>query len=495
MIIHIPVLIIISPLLAAFLVLLTKKYKIILAITSLLISIVFISTLSSRILSGDKVLYHLGGWQGPLGVSLVIDGLSFFFSLIVLGLGLLVIIYSMHERCYGRTYYFLLLISLSSMTGVIYTADIFNMYVFYELLSLAIYLLIAYPKTGVTLRASFNYLIIGGVGLSFFLLGIGFLYAMTGTLEISHIAEKLPIAFNSSTRMVLMSFVLIVSGMGIKIAVFPLHGWLPDAHSMAPSPVSALLSGVTVKIGIYCLIRMIYGLFSTKTFSIIISSSHTILMVLGVVTLLFGAAMALAQTDLKRLLAYSTINQIGIIFIGLGIGTEMGLTGALFHVLNHAIIKGTLFFCAGIMIAKAGTRDVQGFSGFGRQQPSIAFAFIIASLGMIGIPPTNGFVSKWLICLAAVEAGYAVLAVIILIASAITAAYYFRVIQIFFSNPPKQSSTLICKEEQMIHGGNFFRTWTIYLLVAGCLFLGIVPVLGISMVKPAVSILLSHVIP
>lgn len=494
MAIHIPILIIISPLLAAFLVLLTRKYKIILATTSIIASIVFISTLSSRILSGDKITYHLGGWQGPLGISLVIDGLSFFFSSIVLGLGLLVIIYSIPERRYSRTYYFLLLISLSSMIGIIYTADIFNMYVFYELLSLVVYLLIAYNMKGMALRASFNYLIMGGVGLSFFLLGIGFLYAMTGTLDVYHIAEQLPAAFNSSTRMVIMSFVLIATGMGIKIAVFPLHGWLPDAHSMAPSPVSALLSGVTVKIGIYCLIRMIYSVFSTETFSII-SSSHTILIVLGVVTLLFGASMALVQTDLKRLLAYSTINQIGIIFIGLGIGTELGLTGALFHVLNHAIMKGTLFFCAGIMIAEAGTRDVQGLKGYGRQQPAITFAFIIASLGMIGIPSTNGFVSKWLICLAAVEAGHAVLAVIILMASAVTAVYYFRVIQILFSGPPKQNPVLIHEGGQMIHGGNFFRIWTIYILVAGCLLLGLVPALGISMVKPAVSLLLSHVIP
>jgi multicomponent Na+:H+ antiporter subunit D len=157
-------------------VLLTRKYKIILATASIITSIVFTLTLSSQILSGDKVAYHLGGWRGPLGISLVVDGLSFFFSLIALGLGLLVIIYSIPEKRYGRTYYFLLLISLSSMIGVIYTADIFNMYVFYELLSLAVYLLIAHPKTGVTLRASFNYLVMGGVGLSFFLLGVGFLY-------------------------------------------------------------------------------------------------------------------------------------------------------------------------------------------------------------------------------------------------------------------------------------------------------------------------------
>jgi len=491
--IHIPILIIISPLLAAFLVLLTRKYKIVLATGSIIISIVFTLTLSSRVLSSDKITYYLGGWRGPLGISLVIDGLGFFFSLIALGLGLLVIIYSIPEKRYGRTYYFLLLVSLSSMIGVIYTADIFNMYVFYELLSLTMYLLIAYPKTGVTLRASFNYLIMGGVGLSFFLLGVGFLYAMTGTLDIFHIAEKLPAVFNSSTRMVLMSFVLIATGMGIKIAVFPLHGWLPDAHSMAPSPVSALLSGVTVKIGIYCLIRVVYTVFSAEMFFLI--NSHNILMVLGVVSLLFGASMALAQKDLKRLLAYSTINQLGIVLIGLGIGTELGLTGALFHILNHAIMKSTLFFCAGIMIAETGTREVQGLNGFGRQQPVITFAFIIASLGMIGIPPINGFTSKWLICLAAVEAGYVVLVAIILMASAIAAAYYFRVIQVLLSVPLKQDPMSGHEGEQMIHRGNLFRSWPIYILAAGCLLLGLLPTLGISLVKPAVSFLLSHAAP
>ncbi|MDP2945648.1 MAG: proton-conducting transporter membrane subunit [Atribacterota bacterium] len=453
----------------------------------------FTLTLSSRVLSNDKITYHLGGWRGPLGISLVIDGLSFFFSLIALGLGLLVIIYSIPERRYGRTYYFLLLVSLSSMIGVIYTADIFNMYVFYELLSLAVYLLIAYPKTGVTLRASFNYLIMGGVGLSFFLLGVGFLYAMTGTLDIFHIAERLPAAFNSSTRMVLMSFVLIATGMGIKIAVFPLHGWLPDAHSMAPSPVSALLSGVTVKIGIYCLIRVVYTAFSAEMFFLI--NSYNILMVLGVVSLLFGASMALVQKDLKRLLAYSTINQLGIVLIGLGIRTELGLIGALFHVLNHAIMKSTLFFCAGIMIYETGTREVQGLSGFNRQQPAITFAFVIASLGMIGIPPINGFASKWLICLAAVEAGYTVLVVIILIASAISAAYYFRVIQVLFSGPLEQNPTPTYGGGQVVHEGNFFKALPIYILAAGCLLLGLLPALGISLVKPAVGLLLSSVTP
>jgi len=205
--------------------------------------------------------------------------------------------------------------------------------------------------------------------------------------------------------------------------------------------------------------------------------------------------MALAQKDLKRLLAYSTINQLGIVLIGLGIGTELGLTGALFHVLNHTIMKSTLFFCAGIMIAETGTRDVQGLNGFSRQQPAITFSFVIASLGMIGIPPINGFVSKWMVCLAAVEAGYVVIVVIILIASAIAAAYYFRVIQVLFSSSLKPNSMPAHEGGQVIRRGNFFRAWPIYILAAGCLLLGLVPALGVSLVKPAVSLLLFHVVP
>ena len=182
-------------------------------------------------------------------------------------------------------------------------------------------------------------------------------------------------------------------------------------------------------------------------------------------------------------------------FIGLGIGTELGLIGALFHVLNHAIMKSTLFFCAGIMIAEAGTREIKGLSGFNRQQPAITFAFVIASLGMIGIPPINGFASKLLICLAAIEAGYTVLVVIILVASAISAAYYFRVIQVLFSSPLEHSPIPTHGEGLVVHRGNFFRAWPIYILTAGCLLLGLIPALGISLVKPAVGLLLSHVVP
>ncbi len=491
MIKHFPVLIIVSPLTVAFLGLVFRKNIIQLSVTGIFASLFFLLNLTSRILNGNTITYYLGDWKGPLGISLVIDGLSFFFSLIVLCAGLSVILYSLFEKKYSTTYYFFLLIALSSMLGIIFTGDIFNMYIFYELLTIATYLLIAYSKKGEALRASFNYLIMGGVGLSLFLFGIGFLYALIGTLDMSLMARQLPAAFVSSRQMVIISLVLLVTGMGIKVAIFPLHGWLPDAHSLAPSSVSALLSGITVKVGIYCMIRLVYDIFSGEKY--LYMNNQKILMVSGVITLLFGAAMALAQTDLKRLLAYSTISQLGIIIVGLGIGTATGLNGAIFHVLNHVILKTTLFFCAGIIIMKTGSRKIQELDDFGRQEPLIALSFIIASLGMIGIPPVNGFISKFLICLAAIEEGYPLLVVIILIASIITAAYYFRIIQIFFRGSKKQNNIIAEIKVKEVLEKKYFGVWPIYILVGLSLLLGIIPNLGIKLVKPATMLLLSGV--
>lgn len=491
---HLPILIIIFPLSIAFIILLFKKYIIALSIFSIVFSLASLLKFAPSILNGHVILYHLGGWQGPLGISLLIDGLSFFFAFITLVIGIMVILYSIPEKRHNHTYYFLLLLLLSSMVGTIFTADIFNMYILYDLVAIATYLLIAYYQQGVALKASFNYLLMSAVGLSLFLLGVGSLYAMSGTLHISSISEQLPEIFAHNPQIIIMSLVLVITSMGIKMAMVPLHGWLPDAHSLAPSPVSAILSGVVVKVGLYCLIRLIFGLFSTEKILVNIGS-HYVLMVFGAITLLFGAMMAFTQTDLKRMLAYSTINQIGLILIGLGINIDSGFEGALFHVLNHALLKSALFFCAGIII-HTGSRKIKELSGFGKNNPVVAFCFVVLSLGIIGIPPMNGFVSKFLICLAAVEAGYSILALFIIFASLITAAYYFRVIQVFYSEPIQSNSNLLNIDvaENYLFWDKFFRLWPIYILTAFSLMLGIFPSLGLSLIRPAVKILLLNIV-
>ncbi len=491
---HLPILIIVLPLAVAFLILLFKKYTIVLTIISIAFSSISLLIFTPSILEGQTIIYHLGGWPGPLGISLVIDGLSYFFAFTVLMVGIMVILYSIPEKKHTHTYYFLLLLLLSSMVGTIFTTDIFNMYILYELVTIATYLLIAYYQQGVALKASFNYLLMSAVGLSLFLLGVGSLYAMTGTLQISNISEQLPSIFAHNPQIIMMSLVLFITSMGIKMAMVPLHGWLPDAHSLAPSPVSAILSGVVVKVGIYCLIRLIFGLYSGEKY-LILTSSHHILMIFGAITLLFGAMMALVQIDLKRMLAYSTIVQIGLILIGLSINSKIGFEGAFFHILNHAILKSALFFCAGIIIFQTGSRKIQELTGFGKKNPLVAFCFVILSLGIIGIPPTNGFVSKFLICLAAVEAGYSILAVIAIVSSIITAAYFFRVIQIFYSEPVQVDEKLANTKvtENTLFRENPFRLWPIGILTVLSLVLGIIPSLGISLFKPAIKILLSGI--
>ncbi len=491
---HLPILIIIFPLSIAFIILLFKKHTITLSIVSIVFSLASLLKFFPSILNGQVITYHLGSWQGPLGISLVIDGLSFFFAFIALVIGVMVILYSIPEKRHNHTYYFLLLLLLSSMVATIFTADIFNMYVLYDLVAIATYLLIAYYQQGVALKASLNYLLMSAVGLSLFLLGVGSLYAMSGTLHIASISEQLPAIFAHDPQIIIMSLVLVITSMGIKMAMVPLHGWLPDAHSLAPSPVSAILSGVVVKVGLYCLIRLIFGLFSTEKVLVSIGS-HYILMGFGTISLLFGAMMALTQTDLKRMLAYSTINQIGLILIGLGINIDSGFEGSLFHVLNHALLKSALFLCAGIII-KTGSRKIKELTGFGKNNPVVAFCFVVLSLGIIGIPPMNGFVSKFLICLAAIESGYSILALIIVFASLVTAAYYFRVIQVFYSEPIPSNSSLsnIDVAENSLFWDKVFRIWPIYILTGFSLMLGIFPYLGFSLIRPAVKILLLNIV-
>ncbi len=489
---HLPILIIVLPLAAGFIVLLFKKYIIELTITSITFSFISLLIFTSSILNGQVITYHLAGWQGPLGINLVIDSLSFFFAFIILLVGILVVLYSIPEKQYGHTYYFLFLLLLGGMVGTIFTADIFNMYIVYELVSICTYLLIAYHQQGVALRASFNYLLMSAVGLSLFLLAVGSLYAMTGTLQIAEISQQLPEIFAHNPQIIIMSMVLLITCMGIKMAMFPLHSWLPDAHSLAPTPVSALLSGVVVKVGVYCLLRLFYGLFSGENLLILFANKN-ILMILSVLTLLYGAMMALAQTDLKRMLAYSTITQMGIILTGLSVNSNRGFEGALYHILNHAILKSAFFFCAGIIIQQTGSRRLKGLKGFARENPLIAFCFVILSLGIIGIPPMNGFVSKFLICLAAIEAGYSVLTVAIVFSSIITAAYFFRVIQAFYSEPVQLDGNIFKKNitRNSLFWKNSFRVWPIISLVVLSLLLGIIPDLGILLVNPAIGTLLS----
>jgi len=482
-----PILIIVIPLLAAFLTHLTKYTKLkrgteIVAASGVVASLILLLSLGSSILAGKTINYNLGGWPAPFGISLAIDGLSFFFSLFVLGIGLLIIFYSFGIYQYARRYYSLLLIALSGILGIVLTRDIFNMYVFFEILAVASYVLVSYKHKPRAIKASFKYLIMTEAAWVLFLLAIAILYGLTGTLNMDTIAAQIPSIYQANPQVIYLIFSLMLVAFGVKCGMFPLHTWIPEAHSQAPTPVSSLLSGLILKVGLYAMLRIFFLFFGP---TLLLQGAGNLIVFLGVVTLVVGACLALVQDELKKLLAYSSINQIGFILVGIGLGTQLGLQGGLFHIFNHALIKTALFFCAGIIISQSGFWKISDMKGIWQQMPGATFAFCILSLAVIGIPPFNGFVSKLSIIEATlIEKNYLVI-FFLFTGILLTAAYYFRVIQTFFSPEEFQR-----KPDFVPQPAGPFEHLSTYAVVIFCLLVGLFPEIVLKFIQPAVKVLL-----
>jgi multicomponent Na+:H+ antiporter subunit D len=484
---HAPILIIVIPLLAAFLTHLTKYTKLrrgaeIVAAAGIIASLIFLLLLGNAVLAGKIINYDLGGWPAPVGINLVVDGLSFFFSLFVLGVGLLIVVYSLGIYQYARRYYSLLLIALSGILGIILTRDIFNMYVFFEILAVASYVLITYKRKARAIAASLKYLIITESAWVLFLLAIAILYGLTGTLNMDSIASQINNIYKTNPQIIYVVFSMMMIAFGIKCGMFPLHTWIPEAHSQAPTPVSSLLSGLILKVGIYAMLRIFFLFFGATLF---MQGAGQLILYLGVITLVLGAGLSLVQDELKKLLAYSSISQIGFILVAIGLGTQLGLKGGLFHIFNHALIKSALFFCAGIIISQTGFWKISNMKGIWRQMPGVTFAFCLLSLAVIGIPPFNGFVSKMFILEATLLAKNYLVVFFLFLGILLTAAYYFRIIQTFFS------------PEEFRHKPDFvpqpvgpFEHLSTYVVAVLCLLIGLFPDVVIKFIQPAVKVLL-----
>ena len=484
---HAPILIIVVPLLAAFLTHLTKYANLrrgaeIVAAAGIIAPLIFLFSLGKTVLEGNVVKYDLGGWPAPIGINLAVDGLSFFFALFVLGVGLLIVVYSLGIYQYARRYYSLLLLALSGILGIILTRDIFNMYVFFEILAVASYVLITYKRKARAIAASFKYLIITESAWVLFLLAIAILYGLTGTLNMDGIASQINNIYKSNPQVIYLVFSLMMVAFGIKCGMFPLHTWIPEAHSQAPTPVSSLLSGLILKVGIYAMLRIFFLFFGASLF---LRGAGQLILYLGLVTLIVGAGLALVQDELKKLLAYSSISQIGYILVAVGLGTQLGLKGGLFHIFNHALIKSGLFFCAGIIISQTGFWKVSNMKGVWRQMPGVTFSFCVLSLAVIGIPPFNGFVSKMFILDATLMADNYLAVFFLFTGILLTAAYYFRVIQTFFS------------PEEFQHRPDFtpqpvgpFEHLSTYIFALLCLLVGIFPGIIVNLIQPAIKVLL-----
>ena len=359
----------------------------------------------------------------PIGICMVLDGLTSFMLVTVNLVSFLVTIYSIgYMKRYTDKYrfYTLFMLMLAGMNGIIITGDLFNLFVFLEIASIASYALVAFGTEAEELEASFKYAIMGSVASSFVLLGIAIIYGYTSTLNMADIS--LALSNKPAGLIVNFTVVLFLMGFGLKAALVPFHAWLPDAHPSAPAPISAMLSGVLIKVlGIYAMMRVFFN---------IIGINNTILSIisfLGIVSMMVGVILALSQWDFKRLLAYHSISQIGYVILGIGLGTPLGILGGLFHLFNHSIFKSLLFLNSGAVDYTIDTRDLQAMGGLRERMPVTANTSLVASMSIAGIPPFNGFFSKFLIILACVQANQIMYAVFAVIGSILTLASFMKV--------------------------------------------------------------------
>ncbi len=436
---HVPVLIVIIPLIAALLVPLLALRAAVWARAITLIALLAVIACSSaalaRSLATGPWYYELGGWAPPWGITYVLDPLSGGMALLVGIVAALVAVYAGPHLSHwpsSRTGVFLslFLLLVTGLLGIIATGDLFNLYVFLEISSLAAYALLASGSIR-SAMATFRYLIIGTVAATFYLLGVGYLYALTGSLNMADIAARIGDVSHSGAFPVAVTFIVI--GLSIKAALFPLHGWLPDAYTYAPAPVIGFISAVMAKVSAYALFRVLYFVLRpTEPVSHVLTGLSWI----AAIAILAGSLLAVAQRDIRRMLAYSSIGQMGYIFLGLAIGTPTALRGALLHVLNHAIMKGCLFLAAGGMQWRTGSYRLEDLTGMSRRMPLTMAAIVLAAISMIGLPPTAGFFSKWYLIQGAIEVRSWAFVAVLIASSLLSAIYFFRLIEWAYLRQP-----------------------------------------------------------
>ena len=377
------------------------------------------------------IRYGFGGWAPPIGIEFVLDGLSAFFLMVVNGVAAVVLWHSAgnidkHLDAHPPTFYALASLFLLGLNGMILTGDLFNLYVFLEISSLSSYALIAIGSRQAPL-AAFRYLILGTVGGTLYLIGVGFMYAMTGTLNMIDMMAIIPLIAQEPG--VLVALLLMIIGIGVKAALFPLYGWLPESYTQTNSISSALIAPIGTKVAAYVMIRILLYVFGATELNAVWPLSDAIALLAGA-GILFGSVMAILQKNLKRMLAFSSISQIGYILMGVALMNPLAFAGALFHVLNHALMKATLFMVSSHLERQEGSVDIRDFNDSYRvKYPWSMATFTLAAISMIGLPPMAGFFSKWMLALGTIEAGHWILFGVILSSSLLNAVYFFGILE------------------------------------------------------------------
>ncbi len=442
---HLPVLVVLVPFLAAPLVVLLGGRRLVWPITfaAAASSLAIALTLLGQVLDGEAISYRIGGWAPPLGIEYRIDAANAFVLVIVSAIAVVILPYaraSIAAEIPGRQhtlFHALFLLSFTGLLGVAATGDAFNLFVFLEISSLSTYVLVAMGayRDKRALTTAFNYLLMGTTGATFFVIGIGFLYMSTGTLNMADLAAL--IAEQPGNRTIHAGFAFIIVGMGLKVAMYPLHLWLPNAYTYAPSAVSAFLAATATKVAVYVLLRFLFTVFG-PSYAFEVAELTFVTLPLALLAMFAASFIAIFQVNFKKMLAYSSIAQIGYMLLGIALLSETALTGSIVHLFNHAITKATLFMVIGAYVLRAGGAFYRDIEGIGRVMPWTTAAAVIGGLSLIGVPGTAGFVSKWLLVQGALEKGWWWLALLIVASSLLAVIYVWKGIEMVYLRSPRE---------------------------------------------------------
>jgi multicomponent Na+:H+ antiporter subunit D len=464
----------------------------------ILLFLVIISLYAIVSSGGSSSVYKVGGWEAvnniPIGIYMVMDGFSVIVLCIVNLIGFMSVIYSISyisKYTSENFFYSLFCLMVAGMNGVVLSGDLFNIFVFLEISAISSYALVAFGVERDELEATFKYQVLGGVASFLILFGIGFIYWKTKTLNIADVRTVFSSGYDRNYYLLVQ--ILLLSGFGLKAAIIPFHAWLPDAHSSAPSPISAMLSGVLIKaIGIYVIIRLFFNMFE-------ISEGMALLITtLGTLSMFIGVFLAVGQWDIKRLLAYHSISQMGYVVLSAGIGmilisrgiryevAALAIAGSIFHLINHSAFKSLLFLNAGAIEYSTGTRDLKEMGGLAKSMPVTSGTSFVASLSISGIPPFNGFFSKLIIIIAAVMARFYLLAALAALVSIITLASFLKFQRYAFYNQDPDRKKIKVKEVP------FPMLFSMIILGVICLLLSLLafPAIREMILTPATDILM-----
>ncbi len=444
---HLPALQVVLPLVAAPLIVLVRHRGFAWLVTTVVsyCCLVIAVLLASRVADGGAISYAIGSWPPPWGIEYRVDALSAFVLVLVSLTASFVAPYAQRslaaEVAPDRQYlvYAMFCLCLAGLLGITITGDAFNLFVFLEISSLATYVLIALGPRRKALFAAYQYMLMGTVGATFYVIGVGLLYLMTGTLNLADLAERLRAV--EDLRPVLAALAFITVGIGLKLALFPLHQWLPNAYAYAPSMVTAFIAATATKVSVYVLLRFYFSVFDPSALFERLPTRE-VFIALSVAAMVTASLVALYEQDVKRLFAYSSVAQIGYITLGIGLDNQASLTGSISHLLNHGITKGAIFVLLGAVLLRSGAVSVTvaGLAGLGRRMPLTAFGLVIAGLSLIGVPGTAGFISKWYLIVGALERGLWWVVAVIVVTSLIAVAYVWRVVEAAYLRPAQDGA-------------------------------------------------------